>query len=178
MMDQLARAPGIVFDLRIQPNANHEILSHLLTRPDDARAWLAIPLMIRPSSSSRPAGWSLEGWQLQVHQPHLEGKVAFLTGPNARSYTESVLGLVEYYHLGEIVGAATAGTNGDIAQIPEPTGCTTFFTGRRVTKLDGSRLHLLGFQPTIPAGRTIAGVSAGHDEVLEKALAYVRNDHR
>jgi len=29
-------------------------------------------------------------------------------------------------------------------------------------------------QPTIPASRTIAGVAAGRDEVLEAALAYVR----
>ncbi|MBC7978819.1 MAG: hypothetical protein H7138_27865 [Myxococcales bacterium] len=101
-----------------------------------------------------------------------------LTGPSARSYAESVMGLVEHYHLGEIVGAATAGTNGDIAQISEPTGCTTIFTGRRVTKLDGSRHHLIGIQPTIRASRTIAGVLAGRDEVLERALVYVRDSKR
>jgi hypothetical protein len=44
----------------------------------------------------------------------------------------------------------------------------------RVTKHDGSRQHLIGIQPTIPASRTIAGVIAGRDEVVEKALAYVR----
>jgi hypothetical protein len=84
------------------------------------------------------------------------------------------MGLVEHYRLGEIVGSATAGTNGDIAQIAEPTGCTTIFTGRRVTRLDGSRFHLIGVQPTIPVSRTIAGISAGRDEVLERALAHVR----
>jgi hypothetical protein len=44
----------------------------------------------------------------------------------------------------------------------------------RVTKHDGTRHHLLGIQPTIPASRTIAGVIAGRDEVFEAALAYVR----
>jgi hypothetical protein len=34
--------------------------------------------------------------------------------------------------------------------------------------------HLIGIQPTIPASRTIAGVIAGRDEILEKALAYIR----
>jgi len=84
------------------------------------------------------------------------------------------MALVEYYHLGEIVGAATAGTNGDIAQITMPTSCTTYFTGRRVTKPDGSRHHLVGIQPTIPASRTISGVIAGRDEVFERAVAYLR----
>ena len=174
VMDRLATAPGVVFDMRGYPNSNHQVLSHLLTRPDDANAWLAIPLMIRPDSSLTPASWETEGWRLPVLQPHISGRIAFLTGPGAMSYAESVMELVEHYHLGAIVGAATAGTNGDIAQISEPTGCSTIFTGRRATKLDGSRHHLIGVQPTIPASRTIAGVAAGRDEVLEKALAYVR----
>ena len=84
------------------------------------------------------------------------------------------MGLVEHYHLGEIVGSATAGSNGDVAEITEPTGCRTTFTGLRVTKHDGTRQHLIGIRPTIPASRTIAGVIAGCDEILEKALTYVR----
>jgi C-terminal processing protease CtpA/Prc len=111
---------------------------------------------------------------LSVRQPQLRGRLAFLTGPRAISYTESLLTFVETFHLGEIVGSPTAGTNGDIARIRLPTGCGTFFTGRRVTKPDGTRQHLLGVQPTIPASRTIAGVTSGRDEVLERGLAYVR----
>jgi hypothetical protein len=60
--------------------------------------------------------------------------------------------------------------------IAEPTGCTTRFTGLRVTKANGSRFHLIGIRPTIPASRTIAGVAAGRDEVLERALAHVRGE--
>lgn len=99
---------------------------------------------------------------------------AFLTGPGAISYAETVMAFVEHYHLGEIVGSATAGGNGNIAEIAGPTSCRTRFSGMRVTKHDGSRFHLVGVQPTIPASRTIAGVAAGRDEVLEKGLAYVR----
>jgi len=81
--------------------------------------------------------------------------------------------LVEHYNLGEI-GAATAGANGNKAEITEPNGCRTTFTAMRVTKHDGARQHLVGIQPTIPASRTIAGLVAGRDEFLEKALANVR----
>lgn len=135
--------------------------------------------MIRPDH--RPASipsWDTEGWELPVLQPHISGRVAFLIGPETASYGESVMGLVEQYHLGEMVGAATAGANGNIAQIAEPTGCSSVFTGLRVTRLDGARFHLIGIQPTIPATRTIAGIAAGRDEVLEKALAYVRTGNR
>jgi hypothetical protein len=174
VIDRVATAPGVVFDMRIGPRNNHQVLSHLLTQPDSANAWMAIPRVIRPASASTPKSWRTSGWNLPVLTPHIAGRVAFLTGSDARSYAESVMSIVEHYHLGEIVGARTAGTNGDIAQISEPTGCATIFTGRRVTKLDGSRFHLVGIQPTIPASRTLAGVLAGRDEVFERALAYVR----
>jgi len=175
VMDRLASAPGIVFDLRGYPNGTHNVLSHLLTRPDDSKDWLAVPRIIRPDHGPTSiAGWDKHGWEMPVLEPHIAGRVAFLTGPAAVSYAESVMGLVEHYHLGEIVGSPTAGTNGNIAQIAEPTGCFSVFTGMRVAKSDGSRFHLIGVLPTIPASRTIAGVIAGRDEVLEKALAYMR----
>jgi hypothetical protein len=177
VIDDLAVSPGVVFDLRGRPNSNHQILSHLLTAPDTTN-WMAIPLIVRPGSAGSPAAWERSGWDLPVASPHIKGRIAFMTGPRAISYSESVMGLVEHYHLGAIVGEATAGTNGDIAQITSPTGCDTIFTGRLVTKPDGSRHYLQGISPTIPATRTIAGIAAGRDEVLERALAYVRGaDH-
>jgi C-terminal processing protease CtpA/Prc len=177
-MDRLATAPGVIFDLRGRPNSNDQVLSHLVTHLDPARSWEAIPLIIRPDRASTPASWEdTSSWNmpiLQIRQPHISGRVAFLTGPRAISASEDIMLVVEHYHLGEIVGAATAGTDGAIAEIGEPTGCNTFFTGRLVTKMDGSTNHLIGVLPTIPAPRTIAGVLAGRDEVFDKALGYVR----
>jgi C-terminal processing protease CtpA/Prc len=180
IVDRLAAAPGIVFDLRGYPRGNHDILSHALTHLDDLRGWESIPLIIRPDTASTPSAWEdTATWNmplLSVKQPHFTGRFAFLTGPGAISYAESVMALVEHYHLGPIVGAPTAGTNGDIVQLDLPTGCFTRFTGRRVTKPDGSQHHLIGIQPTIPASRTIAGIRAGRDDVLERALAALRGD--
>jgi C-terminal processing protease CtpA/Prc len=173
VMDQLAAAPGVVFDLRGYPNGTHDVLSHLLTSPDTSKAWMSVRHTVRPDRAGEPV-WEDYGWEMQPLQPHIAGKVAFLTGPGAISYAESVMGLVEHYHLGEIVGAPTAGTNGNIASIAEPTGCSTVFTGMRVRKHDGTQHHLIGVLPTVPAGRTIAGVAAGRDEVLERALDLVR----
>jgi C-terminal processing protease CtpA/Prc len=40
----------------------------------------------------------------------------------------------------------------------------------RVRKHDGSQHHLVGIRPDVRAERTIEGVRAGRDEVLETAL--------
>ncbi|HYM60391.1 MAG TPA: S41 family peptidase, partial [Thermoanaerobaculia bacterium] len=97
----------------------------------------------------------------------------FLTDGSAISYAESIMGIVEAYKLGEIVGEPTAGTNGDINRIRLPGGYTISFTGMKVLKHDGSPHHGVGIRPTIRASRTIAGVAAGRDEQLEKAIAVV-----
>jgi C-terminal processing protease CtpA/Prc len=173
VIGKLASAPGVVFDVRGAPSTGEEVLAHLLTRYDDAQ-WLAVPHRIRPDSPTRPAAWVREGWELSPLAPHIAGRVAFVGGPFSKSYAESILGLAAYYHLGEIVGAPTAGANGNIAEIAAPTGCRAVFTGRKVTRPDGSQFHQLGVLPTISARRTIAGITAGRDEVLERALAYVR----
>jgi Peptidase family S41 len=179
VMDGLAGAPGVVFDVRGRPNSNHAVLSHLLARPDNSTAWMAVPHVIRPdhTAASMPS-WDLAGWSLPVREPHIAGRVAFVTGPGAVSYAESIMAFVEHYHLGAIVGSTTAGTNGNIAEITGPTGCRTRFTGMRVTKHSGARLHLVGIEPTIPASRTIDGVIAGRDEIVEKAIAYVRGSSK
>jgi C-terminal processing protease CtpA/Prc len=43
----------------------------------------------------------------------------------------------------------------------------------KVLKHDGSRHHGVGILPTIPVSRTIRGVAAGRDEVLERGIEAV-----
>jgi C-terminal processing protease CtpA/Prc len=71
------------------------------------------------------------------------------------------------------VGGPTGGTNGGIDPVPVAGGYTLRFTGMDVRKKDGSPHHGVGIKPTVPVGRTLAGVIAGRDEVLEKGIEVV-----
>jgi C-terminal processing protease CtpA/Prc len=62
------------------------------------------------------------------------------------------------------VGTPTAGANGDV----------TSFTGRSVRWPNGDALQRRGLQPDVEAAPTIAGIRAGRDEVLERAIATLR----
>lgn len=168
----LAAAEGVVFDLRGYPNGNHQVLSHLLRAPDLDSAWMKVPLVVLPDRE----GWTFHemGWNLPAAEPRVGGRVAFLTDGRAISYAESVLGFVEHYKLGEIVGEPTAGANGNVNPFTLPGGYNVAWTGMKVVKHDGSRHHTIGIRPTVPCRRTIAGVAAGRDEQLEKALEVVR----
>jgi C-terminal processing protease CtpA/Prc len=72
------------------------------------------------------------------------------------------------------VGAPTHGSNGDVTTMRLPGGLRMMFTGQAVRHADGRQLQQVGVQPTIAAAPTIAGVRAGKDEVLERAIAWVR----
>jgi C-terminal processing protease CtpA/Prc len=173
-IDAIAAAPGVVFDLRGYPNSTHDVLNHLLDRPEDDR-WMHVARHIRPAvpGAPRPAPeWDSFGWDLQPASPRITGKVVFLTGGGAISYAESVMGYAEALGL-DIVGGTTAGANGNVRVITLPTGARVPFTGMKVTRHDGTRSHAIGIRPTVPAESTIAGIRAGRDEVLDRALALV-----
>lgn len=97
-----------------------------------------------------------------------------LTNARAISYAETVMGIIEHYRLAEIVGGATAGTNGNVNSIPLPGGYTLRWTGMKVLKQDGSQHHGIGIQPTIPVSPTRNGIAAGRDECLERGIQVVR----
>ena len=171
-LDSLAAARGVIFDLRGYPETNLAIvLRHLLSSPDSTK-WMFVPHILRPDQEGVEDYLEL-GWSLEPAAPRIAGKVAFVTNAEAISHSESILGFVEGYGLGEIVGSATAGTNGNVQFINLPGGFQGRFTGMKVLKHDGSQLHLVGILPTVPVEPTIEGIRAGRDEVLERAIEVV-----
>jgi C-terminal processing protease CtpA/Prc len=170
---ELARAAGIVFDLRGYPDGLNPFIlfSHLIREPATSARWI-VPLVTHPDRVG--LRWhARERWQLRPVAPYLAAPRVFITDGRAISYAESVMGIVEAYRLGEIVGEPTAGTNGNVNPFVLPGGYTVGWTGMQVLKHDGSRHHGVGIHPTVPVRRTRAGVAAGRDELLERAVEVV-----
>ena len=115
----------------------------------------------------------MSSWDIPPIKPRFTDRVAFLTDGRAISAAETYLGIIEHYQLAEIVGDATAGTNGNVNPIKLPGGYTISWTGMKVLKHDGSQHHGVGILPTIPVQRTIRGVAEGRDEVLERGIEAV-----
>ncbi len=172
-IDAIAAAPGVVLDLRGYPNGTHPIIGHLLTEAEHDK-WMFVPQFIAPDH--QVSHWDGMGWDFEPMQPPITGKVAFITGGGAISYAESVMGYAEALPSVEIVGGPTAGANGNINPFTTPGGYMVVSTGMRVTKHDGRKHHGVGVLPTIAVEPTVAGVRAGRDELLERAIASVTSD--
>jgi C-terminal processing protease CtpA/Prc len=145
-----------------------DLLTHIIDEPVTSAHW-NIPLVSLPDRQAWE--WNTSHWDLQPAEPRFKAPIAFLTGGRAISYAESIMGIVEHYELGEIVGATTAGTNGNINPFELPGGFMVYWTGMQVLKHDGSPHHGVGIKPTIPVESTPAAIAAGRDEVLEAAVA-------
>ncbi|MBK7404344.1 MAG: hypothetical protein IPJ41_06825 [Phycisphaerales bacterium] len=168
-MPALQAAKGIVFDMRGYPGeAGVDLMSHLSHDVVQSARW-NIPIVTMPDREGWE--WNESGrWQLQPAEPFLDARIAFLTDGRAISYAESIMGIVEAYKMGEIVGSTTAGTNGNVNPFDLPGGYTVYWTGMKVLKHDGSQHHGVGIAPTVPVEPTAAGIAAGRDEVLDKAV--------
>lgn len=169
---KLSTAKGIVFDLRGYPaDAGSAVLPYLSDTNLKSAQW-RVPIIARPNYQR--VRFNVSNWNLPPQRPRLTSNIAFLTDGRAISYAESCMGIVEAYKLGEIVGAATAGSNGNITSVQLPAGYNVSWTGMQVLKHDGSRHHGVGILPTVPVTPTKEGLAAGRDEVLERAIEVVK----
>lgn len=171
-LPRLAAAQGLIFDLRryVAPGVGIPLMTRLSRTPVEAPGF-HLPRVGGPDPSATRFFRHTEAeWRLEPAAPYLAPRKVFLAGPSTVSQPETLLMLVEHYGLGEIVGEATAGTNGDIRMTSLPGSFRIAWTGLRVLRHDGSQYHGLGVEPTVRVERTLAGVRDGVDEVLEAAV--------
>lgn len=173
VLRDLTSAEGVIFDMRGYPgDVAMDVLRRAASEPITSALW-NVPTVTKPDHQDMT--FAKSRWPLATPEvPKFRGKVVFITDGRAISYAESVMGIVENYKLGAIVGEPTAGTNGNINPFLLPGGYNVVFTGMKVLKHDGTTHHGVGIKPTVPVSRTIAGIAAGKDEFLEKAIAVVR----
>ncbi|MHC0038853.1 S41 family peptidase [Pseudoneobacillus sp. C159] len=171
----LENADGVIFDLRGYPKSSiEEILQYLTQQPLQSAIW-KVPQIVYPDHEKTPSFNTDGRWLLEPKKPKLSGKIVFLTNSAAISYSESIMGIVEHYQLGEIVGQPTAGANGNVNWIGTPSGWAVYWTGMEVIKNDGTQHHLIGIQPTVPLVRTISAMASGRDEYLDRAIEIIRS---
>ncbi len=167
---QLADADGIVIDMRGYLRVRIDWISQLTDQTIRSAKFLR-PQFTGPDGE---AIYDLDGsWTIAPTTPQFTENIVFLTNASAISFAESVLGTVKENNLGTIVGAPTAGANGNASAYALPGGYGLRYTGMLVLNRDDSQHHLIGVVPDVLASPTRQGVAAGRDEVFEVGLRIV-----
>ena len=174
-LPQLAKARGIVFDLRGYPAREaHALVSYWVTGTDGAQ-WMFVPRFDKPFAHS-DAAWSF-GWQKPRDEALAAPAKVALVDARTIDYGESLAAYFPAQKTGPMLGSPTAGANGNVARATLPSGMQLFFTGMRVTRHDGSVYHREGLKPGEPVEPTLAGIAASRDEVLERAISQIEKNN-
>ena len=105
---------------------------------------------------------------------HYRGRVAILVDERTQSHAEFSVMALRTAPDNKVIGSQTAGADGNVTPFVLPGGVRTLFTGLGVYYPDGRPTQRIGIVPDIEIRPTLKGVRAGRDEVLERALEYIR----
>jgi len=171
LMAQLHAAPAIIFDMRGYPDyrLGAQLARHLypagvpseLSEEVDARQ-PSRTLVVPDTARRAPATF-----------PLYTGQVLVLVNESTQSAAEGFVMTLQAYPRTRTVGSTTAGANGNQTFITLPGDLTISFSGVVIKYPDGTPTQRHGVRIDVPVRPTAAGLAAGRDEVLEKALRLV-----
>ena len=174
-------ACGIVFDMRGYPRETAwEIAPRLTAARDVVAARFTLPMARRPKGLvvEEQAGERLRA-EFEQRIPAgtgalYRGRTVMLIDERTQSQAEHTGLFLEAANGTAFIGTPSAGANGDVTNVELPGGLVAWFTGLAVRHADGRPLQQVGLTPTIRVAPTLAGLRAGRDEVLDRALLYLR----
>ncbi len=173
MFAAFAKTRGIVLDLRGYPKGIAWPIAPFLNVKGAKHGAQFVQPLVRGLDGGRVTTFR-QPLPQNPSKPLYRGRVAVLIDDRAISQAEHTCLFLEAAAGATFVGSPTHGTNGDITTMRLPGGLRMVFTGQAVLHADGRQLQQRGIQPTIAVAPTIAGVRAGKDEVLERAIAWAR----
>ncbi|MFP3834720.1 S41 family peptidase [Chryseobacterium sp. SIMBA_028] len=106
---------------------------------------------------------------------YYKGNVIVLVDENTQSQAETTAMMFKQHPKSKIIGSNTSGANGDIIRF-KIADLDTCFTGLGAYYPDGRETQRIGIIPDILIKPTVGGIKNGKDEVLERALMYIKNN--
>jgi C-terminal processing protease CtpA/Prc len=174
MFEMFKDTKGIIFDDRGYPQGTAWSIAPRLSAAPVPAAAFQRPLVMSPDS----AAWSTYAFIQSTprgSQGVYHGKTILLVDERTISQAEHTGLFLKAANQTTIVGSPTMGANGDVTTVALVAGMYATFTGHDVRHADGRQLQRVGLQPDVVVRPTLAGIRAGRDEVLERALALLRD---
>ncbi len=172
MFDALGQTDSLILDMRGYPKGVWlPLAARLNVRKAQSGVAISRPILSYKGKSNALFFQAIPPARFAPYQ----GKVIMLINETAMSQAEHTAMFVAAAAPVTFIGATTSGTNGDLTNTLLPGNVLVEFTGQDIRYPDGRPLQRVGIQPHIPSAPTLAGLRAGRDEVLERAIAFARD---
>lgn len=161
---------GMVIDIRNYPNefVVFELGSHLVNTPQDFARFTMVDL-----NNPGAAVWFSWVMRQQPRLPYYDGRIAILVDEVTQSQAEYTTMAFRIANDVVVIGSTTAGADGNVSDIPLPGNLRGLISGLGVFYPDKSPTQRIGIIPDIVVEPTIAGISEGRDEVLDRAIEWI-----
>ena len=166
VMKQLKDTRAIIFDVRNYPNGTMGRITEYLNKEKKEFVKFTAPDLSYPGLYSYTRTMTTG----RNNKDHYKGKVILLFNETSQSHAEFTLMALKTAPNVIGIGSQTAGADGNVSYIFLPGGLKTNMTGIGVYYPDGRETQRIGIVPDIEVRPTIAGIKAGKDELLERAL--------
>lgn len=179
MFETVKDTRGLIFDMRGYPQGTAwAIAPRINTRNAKYGAQFRRSLVTATSEEE-----AASGFYFSQPLPELPPGASKYTAPTVMIIDDRAISQSEhsglFYEMAsgtKFVGTATAGANGDVTSFTLPGGIHVGFTGHDVRHADGRQLQRVGLIPDVEAAPTRAGLKAGRDELLEKAVEVLEKE--
>jgi C-terminal processing protease CtpA/Prc len=176
LFERVKGTRALILDMRGYPQGTAwSIAPRINTRKAKVGAQFRRPLVAALSEEEGSAGlfFSQPLPELPPGKALYTAPVVMLIDDRAISQSEHSGLFFEAASGTKFIGTASAGANGDVTGFALPGRIRVAFTGHDVRHADGRQLQKVGLTPDVEVAPTRAGIRAGKDEVLERAVAYV-----
>ena len=103
-----------------------------------------------------------------------KGKIIILVDENTHSHAEWLTMYFRTVKNTTIIGSQTSGTDGGVSRYEITIPFKITFTGKGVYYPDGTETQRIGIKPDIAVQQTIEGIEKGKDEILERAIKFIK----
>ncbi|WP_164011441.1 S41 family peptidase [Pyxidicoccus trucidator] len=173
VMKKVQGTRALVFDLRGYPQGTGSVLAPYLN-VKGAKTWARFEVPLVAGSTLVNGRVALTQELPTADVPVYRGRTVTLIDERAMSHAEHVGLMLEATCGPTFVGSPTAGADGNMTHTVLPGGIWMSFTGMDTRHADGSQLQRKGLTPHVAVHPTLAGLRAGRDEVLERALQLLK----
>lgn len=180
MFERFKDTRAIVFDMRGYPRGTAwAIAPRLAEQGSVVAALFQRPVAMSPDGGAGGIGGQSTIYSFAQHIPRSDkwkykGRTVMLIDERAISQSEHTGLFFEAANGTKFVGSHSNGANGDVTRFFVPGGIGVSLSGHSVRHADGRQLQRVGLVPDVEVRPTIKGVREGRDEVLERALEYLR----
>lgn len=177
LMAKYKSTKGMIIDIRNYPNGVWPKLAQYLNKEKKEFAVFKAANLNNPGTfinSKLNKKWLSITYAGSNNKNFYKGKVVLLVNSQTISHSEFTCMALQTAPNVLIIGSKTAGADGNVTEIPLPGGYTTYMSSLGVYYPDGRETQRIGIIPNIYVKQTIKGVKSGKDEILHRAIEYVK----